>query len=121
MLDALADAEKITVSEAELTERIIADAQQYRMAPQEFATRLQEAGQLGAVFAEVRRTKALLVALRAAAITDATGAPVDLDAVFGGGAAADEGTEESVAESAEESTAESVDAVAERPAASPAG
>jgi trigger factor len=78
VLDALADEQKVTVSDAELTERIIMQAQQYRMPPEEFVRRIQEAGQLGAIYADVRRTKALIAAVRAATVTDAAGAPVDL-------------------------------------------
>ena len=78
VLDELADEQQVTVSDAELTERIIMQAQQYRMPPEEFVRRIQEAGQLGAIYADVRRTKALIAAVRAATVTDATGAPVDL-------------------------------------------
>ena len=60
------------------TVSIIMQAQQYRMPPEEFVRRIQEAGQLGAIYADVRRTKALIAAVRAATVTDATGAPVDL-------------------------------------------
>ncbi len=83
VLDALADAEQVSVSDAELTERIIMQAQQYRMPPEEFVKRVQEAGQLGAIYADARRTKALIAAVRAAAVTDASGAPVDLSDLLG--------------------------------------
>ena len=83
VLDALADAENVAVSDAELTERIIMQAQQYRMPPEEFVRRIQEAGQLGAVFADVRRTKALIAAVRAATVTDESGAAVDLSDLLG--------------------------------------
>ena len=73
VLDALADSEQVQVSDAELTERIIMQAQQYRMPPEEFVRRIQEAGQLGAIYADVRRTKALIAAVRAATVTDASG------------------------------------------------
>ena len=73
VLDALADAEQVQVSDAELTERIVMQAQQYRMPPEEFVRRIQEAGQLGAIYADVRRTKALIAAVRAATVTDASG------------------------------------------------
>jgi trigger factor len=91
VLDALADAEQVAVSDAELTERIIMQAQQYRIAPEEFVQRIQEAGQLGAIYADVRRTKALIAAVRAATITDASGQPVDLSDLLGAddGSAAD--------------------------------
>jgi trigger factor len=85
MLDALADSEQVSVSDEELTERIVMQAQEYRMPPQEFVRRIQEAGQLGAIFADVRRTKALIAAVRAATITDASGATVDLTDVIGSG------------------------------------
>ena len=60
VLDALADQEEVSVSDQELTERIVFQAQQYQMPPEEFVRRIQEAGQLGAIYADVRRSKALL-------------------------------------------------------------
>ncbi|QJY47140.1 trigger factor [Pseudonocardia broussonetiae] len=83
VLDALADAEQVSVNDQELTERIVYQAQQYRMPPEEFVRRIQEAGQLGAIYADVRRTKALITAVRAATVTDASGAPVDLSDLLG--------------------------------------
>lgn len=83
VLDALADAEQVSVNDQELTERIVYQAQQYRMQPEEFVRRIQEAGQLGAIYADVRRTKALLTAVRAATVTDASGAAVDLADLLG--------------------------------------
>ena len=59
----------------ELTERIVFQAQQYQMPPEEFVRRIQEAGQLGAIYSDVRRSKALIAAVRAATVTDASGAP----------------------------------------------
>jgi trigger factor len=85
VLDALADSQQVQVSDAELTERIIMQAQQYRMPPEEFVRRIQEAGQLGAIYADVRRTKALIAAVRAATVTDASGDPVDLSDLLGDG------------------------------------
>jgi trigger factor len=83
VLDALADAEQVSVNDQELTERIVYQAQQYRMQPEEFVRRIQEAGQLGAIYADVRRTKALITAVRAATVTDASGAAVDLSDLLG--------------------------------------
>lgn len=82
VLDALADAEEVLVSDEELTERIVFQAQQYQMPPEEFVRRIQEAGQLGAVYADVRRSKALIIAVRAAVVTDASGERLDLDALL---------------------------------------
>jgi trigger factor len=83
VLDALADAEEVSVNDQELTERIVYQAQQYQMPPEEFVRRIQEAGQLGAIYADVRRSKALIAAVRAATVTDASGNAVDLSELLG--------------------------------------
>lgn len=83
VLDALAEREQTTVSEQELTERIVFQAQQYQMQPEEFVRRIQEAGQLGAVYSDVRRSKALIAAVRAATVTDASGNAVDMSDLLG--------------------------------------
>ena len=83
VLDALADAEEISVNDQELTERIIFQAQQLQMPPEEFVRRIQEAGQLGAIYADVRRSKALIQAVREATVTDAAGEPVDMSELLG--------------------------------------
>jgi trigger factor len=93
VLDALADAEQVSVNDQELTERIVYQAQQYRMPPEEFVRRIQEAGQLGAVYADVRRSKALIAAVRAATVTDASGNPVDLSELLGDDDAPGDGIE----------------------------
>ncbi|MCE3552289.1 trigger factor [Pseudonocardia sp. RS11V-5] len=112
VLDALADAEEVQVGDQELTERIIYQAQQYGMAPEEFVQRIQQAGQLGAIFSDVRRSKALIVAVRAATVTDAAGEPVDLSDLLGpedGAVAVDAGE-------APEAAAEAADVSADAPA-----
>ena len=63
VLDALAEQEQVSVNDQELTERIIYQAQQYQMPPEEFVRRIQEAGQLGAIYSDVRRSKALIAAV----------------------------------------------------------
>ncbi len=83
VLDALADTEQVAVNDQELTERIVYQAQQYQMPPEEFVRRIQEAGQLGAIYADVRRTKALISAVRAATVTDESGNAVDLAELLG--------------------------------------
>jgi trigger factor len=83
VLDALADKQQVTVSDDEFTERIVLQAQQYQMEPQEFVRRIQQAGQLGSIYADVRRSKALIAAVRAATVTDASGAEVDLSDLLG--------------------------------------
>jgi len=83
VLDTLAEAKEVAVSEQELTERIVHQAQQYKMQPEEFVRRVQEAGQLGAIYSDLRRSKALISAVRSATLTDTTGAPVDLSDLLG--------------------------------------
>jgi trigger factor len=81
VLDAVADAEQLGVSDAELTDHVIAQAQRYGVSPQEFAQQLTQGGNLPALVSDVRRSKALATVLERATITDASGRPVDLEAL----------------------------------------
>lgn len=110
VLDALADREQTTVNDQELTERIVFQAQQYQMPPEEFVRRIQEAGQLGAIYSDVRRSKALIAAVRAAGVTDESGNEVDMSEVLGEDEPED-------AETAEEATEEATEAGDDAPAA----
>jgi trigger factor len=83
VLDSIADAEQISVTDGELTERIIYQAQRFGVSPEEYVQRAQQSGQLGAIFADVRRGKALASVVRQAVVTDASGATLDLDELFG--------------------------------------
>ncbi|RVW05491.1 trigger factor [Rhodococcus xishaensis] len=83
LLDAIADAAGTTVGQDELTERILFQAQRYGMAPEEFIQQIQQANQLGAVFADVRRGKALAGVVEAASVTDTAGETVDTAEMFG--------------------------------------
>jgi trigger factor len=78
ILDAIADAEELSVSEVELTEYIVRQAARYNMAPREFADQIVQAGNLPALMADVRRNKALSNVLERATVTDADGNRVDL-------------------------------------------
>jgi trigger factor len=78
ILDSIADAEAVSVSDAELTEYIVRQAQRYNMAPQEFADQIVQAGNIAALVADVRRNKALATVLESATVTDTSGNPVDL-------------------------------------------
>ena len=71
----------MSVSDAELTEYIVRQAQRYGMAPQEFADQIVQAGNIAALVADVRRNKALATVLESATVTDASGNPVDLSAL----------------------------------------
>ncbi|PPK69031.1 trigger factor [Actinokineospora auranticolor] len=99
VLDAIAEAEGVQVSDAELTERIIYQAQRFGISPDEYVQRAQQSGQLGAIFADVRRGKALASVVRQATVTDAEGNTVDLSELFGA-------AEEPAAESAEDTAVE---------------
>jgi len=83
LLDALADEHDLSVSDSELTERIIYQAQRFGMNPDEYVRRAQEAGQLGAIYADVRRGKALATVVRQVKVTDSSGETLDLSELFG--------------------------------------
>jgi trigger factor len=83
VLDSIADAEKVSVDDNELTERIIYQAQRFGISPDEYLQRAQQSGQLGAIFADVRRGKALASVVRLATVKDASGNAVDLEELFG--------------------------------------
>jgi trigger factor len=103
VLDALADSAGVSVSEQELTDRIVYQAQQYQMPPEDLIRRIQEGGQLGVIYSDVRRSKALIMAVRAATVTDSTGAAVDFSDLLGP-ADGEEPTTDAAAETAEAAT-----------------
>ena len=77
VLDAVADADDTQVTQSEIAEYIVRQAPQYGMTPDQFAQALSQSGQVGSVFADVRRAKALSVVLEAATVVDEAGEPVD--------------------------------------------
>ncbi|HVV20844.1 MAG TPA: trigger factor [Pseudonocardiaceae bacterium] len=83
VLDSIADAEGVGVNDNELTERIIYQAQRFGISPDEYVQRAQQSGQLGAIYADVRRGKALASVVRQATVTDASGNAIDMDELFG--------------------------------------
>jgi len=78
VLDAVAEREQVGVSDAELTEHVVLQSRRLGVTPEEYAKRMAEAGNLPALVAEVRRSKALAQVLETATVTDASGRPVDL-------------------------------------------
>jgi len=78
LLDAIAEAEKVQVSQEELTQYLVQGAAQYGMDPNEFVQILSQQGQIPAMVGEVARNKALAVALGKAKVSDASGNAVDL-------------------------------------------
>ncbi len=79
VLDAVADAEQLQINDAELNDQIIRRAARAGLAPQDYAIRLVESGQVGGLIAEVRRGKALATVMEASTVMDASGNPVDLE------------------------------------------
>ena len=58
--------------------RILMQAQRFGMKPEEYIAEIQKANQLGAVFADVRRGKALQQVIERVSVTDTDGNKVDL-------------------------------------------
>ncbi|HEY2766525.1 MAG TPA: trigger factor [Pseudonocardiaceae bacterium] len=104
ILDTIADAEELTVDQNELMERIVMQAQRYGMSPNEFVQRAQTAGELGLLYTELRRGKALATVVAQATVTDASGKSVDIEALFG--RPAQQGAESVDAESVDAAPAE---------------
>jgi trigger factor len=78
LLDTIAEAEKVQVSQDELTQYLIQGASQYGMDPSEFVQALSSNGQIPSMVAEVARNKALAIALGKAEVVDTNGKKVDL-------------------------------------------
>jgi trigger factor len=78
LLDTIAEAEKVQVSQDELTQYLIQGASQYGMDPSEFVQALSSNGQIPSMVAEVARNKALAIVLGKAEVVDSNGAKVDL-------------------------------------------
>ena len=97
VLDAIAEAEKVQVSQDELTQYLVQGAAQYGMDPNEFVQVLSQNGQIPAMVGEVARNKALAVALGKAKVVDADGNAVDLSE-FTAVADADEAESDDAAE-----------------------
>jgi trigger factor len=106
LLDAIAEKNDTQVGDAELTEYLVRQAARYGMAPQEFANQIMQGGNLPAVYADVRRNKALADVLEHAAITDASGNTVDLTALAGGVTAAADAIDDVLEAAAEDAVDE---------------
>ncbi|WP_432536330.1 trigger factor [Kineococcus arenarius] len=84
LLDALAEREEVGVEQQELLEYLVGQAQQYGMEPNQFVQMVDQAGQVPSMVSEVRRRKALAVAMEKATVKDASGNVVDLEELVGG-------------------------------------
>ncbi|MBM6399071.1 trigger factor [Phycicoccus sonneratiae] len=81
LLDAIAEKLEVKVEQPELIEYLVMSAQQYGMDPNQFAQAIDQQGQIPSMVQEVARRKALAAVLDDAAVTDASGNAVDLDAL----------------------------------------
>ncbi|MET4783120.1 trigger factor [Glaciihabitans sp. UYNi722] len=78
LLDTIAEAEEIKVSQDELTQYLVQGAAQYNMEPGEFIKVLDQNGQIPGMIGEVARGKALAIILSKAKVVDSNGAAVDI-------------------------------------------
>jgi len=85
ILDKVATQEEIGVQEADLSAYIAEQAYRLGVPPDRLARQLSEPRQLGAVVADVLRSKALSLITERAKVTDETGRPVDVRAASGAG------------------------------------
>jgi trigger factor len=82
VLDAIADTEELSVTDSELSERIVYQAHRRGVSPNEYAQQAHQSGELGAIYADVRRGKALATVVSQAAVTDASGNSLDVEALL---------------------------------------
>ncbi|XTZ15427.1 trigger factor [Micromonospora echinospora] len=81
LLDTLADADDVQVSDDEFGHEIVHRAQRAGMPPQQYYDQLVRSGAAAAVFGDVRRGKALASVMERVTIKDAAGNVVTLDAL----------------------------------------
>jgi trigger factor len=84
VLDKLGEEADLKVSDAELSQWLVQEAQRYGMAPDQFADQLVQAGQVQGAVAEVRRVKALSHVLENIQVVDKSGNKIDLESVLRG-------------------------------------
>jgi trigger factor len=96
LFDAVAEQERIGVSQDELAQYLVQSAQQYGMQPQEFVEVLQQNNQLPSMMSEVARSKAISVLLGRVKVVDTDGGPVDLSEFVVAASPADVADEETV-------------------------
>ncbi len=79
LLDAIADAEDVQVSDDEFGHEIVHRAQRAQMQPQQYYDQLVRSGTAAAVFGDVRRGKALALVMERITMTDSAGNRLSLD------------------------------------------
>ena len=112
LLDEVAQAENVKVSQDELTQYLVQGAAQYGMDPNEFVKILSENGQIPSMVGEVARNKALAIILGKTEVVDSNGKKVDLTEFVA--LPEDENGDEAADETAAD---EATEAPAEEPAA----
>lgn len=78
ILDAIADKEEIGVSDGDLSQQVMRQAERAGVSPDQLAQQIVQSGQLPTLFGDVRRGKALELVTSTATITDTSGRPVSL-------------------------------------------
>jgi trigger factor len=81
LLDRIAEDHELAVAQEELSAWLMQQAPRYGMTPDQFANELVAAGQVQMAVTEVRRAKALALALEKAKVVDPSGNVIDLDAL----------------------------------------
>lgn len=81
VLDTIADAEKVGITDDEFGHEIVHRAQRAGMPPQKYYDELMRSGTAAAVYGDVRRGKALTMVMERVKIADTAGNPLDLDAL----------------------------------------
>ena len=109
LLDAVAEQNSTDVSQEELTQHILFQAQRYGMDPNQFAQQIQQAGQLGSLFSDVRRSKALADVICKVTVKDTEGNVVDTSEFFGTVEADGADDAEATASDADETAADEKD------------
>ncbi|TQL04655.1 trigger factor [Cellulomonas sp. SLBN-39] len=110
LLDTLAEALEVKVSQPELLDYLVSASRQYGMDPNTFIQTLDQQGQIPMMVGEVARSKALAVALRKVTVVDGSGAEVDLSEYIGSD---EEDAAADAADAAEEAAAEAAEAAEE--------
>ena len=90
VLDTLAEAENVEVSDDEFGHEIVHRAQRAQLAPQQYYDQLIRAGMAAAVYGDVRRGKALALVLEQVKISDSDGTELSLDDLRGPSGEGDE-------------------------------
>lgn len=121
VLDAIAAKEEFSVTETDLSERIVMRAQQAGVPPEQMLQQIVQSGQVPMLAGEVLRTKALATLLEHAKITDESGNEVDLDSLEVDGADAEPDAESDTEPDAESDSERDAESDSEPGSTGPAG